>query len=146
MIEETIRNNPTTFVIMRSGEQVGEATGFNDITDQVIYVRPGVQASEGDWLVDKDSEVKFFVKKAGPLRDDGQPIGVQVFYETRIDYERQASAAQVSAMLNDIADAIWILSEEKMPAEDKREARAAVKVLQAALTRMPPGAAEGLAQ
>jgi hypothetical protein len=50
-----------------------------------MYFRPGVETREGDWLVDKDSQVKFLVKKAAPLRDDGQLIAVKVFYETRID-------------------------------------------------------------
>jgi hypothetical protein len=34
-------------------------------------------------------------------------------------HERQETASQVVAMLDDIADAIWILSDEKMPRQDK---------------------------
>ena len=48
-------------------------------------------------------------------------------------------------MLDDIADAIWTLSDEKMPSGEKDEVRAAVEVIKEAIKRMPAGAAGGLA-
>ena len=60
-------------------------------------------------------------------------------------HERQETASQVVAMLDDIADAIWILSDEKMPRQDKKRARALVRELQGIVRRLPAGAAEGIA-
>ena len=48
-------------------------------------------------------------------------------------------------MLDDIADAVWTLSDEKMPLEEKKRARALVRELQGIVRSLPSGAAGGLA-
>jgi DNA-binding transcriptional ArsR family regulator len=63
------------------------------------------------------------------LRSSGKSSHIRVLYETGIEHERRESASQVIAMLDDIADAIWTLSDEKMPPEKKQRARAAVREL-----------------
>jgi hypothetical protein len=75
----------------------------------------------------------------------GQQLGVIVLYETSIDYERQESASQVIAMLDDIADAIWTLSDEKMPPEKKNRAQASLDELRGIVRSLPQPLAAQLA-
>jgi hypothetical protein len=95
--------------------------------------------------VDEHGE-RFFVSGSDPTADlDGIPGGIKAFYKTERDYERQEAATQVVAMLDDIADAIWTLSDEKMPPEEKKRARALVRELQEIVKTLPRGVAGWLA-
>jgi hypothetical protein len=145
VVEEAIRDHGNTFLISRGGEQLGEVDGYRNSKDGVIFFRAGVEVREGDWLEDTTSHAAFFVKEVDLLRDSGRPLCMKVFYETRIAYERHESSSQVIAMLDNIADAIWTLSDGKMPPEDKERARALVRELQDIVRRLPAGAAEGIA-
>jgi hypothetical protein len=53
--------------------------------------------------------------------------------------------AQLIQMLDDIADATWALSDEKMPPEKKQRAQDAVRELKDIVRSLPPGAAGGIA-
>lgn len=70
----------------------------------------------------------------------------QVRYETGLDYRRQEAASlQLAAMLDDIADAIWTLSDEKMPPERKNRAQALLGELSAMVRTLPQPVAAQLA-
>jgi hypothetical protein len=69
----------------------------------------------------------------------------QLTYESGLEYERQEATSQVIAMLDDIADAVWTLSDKKMPPEKKEHVRALVRELQGIVRSLPPGVAGGLA-
>jgi hypothetical protein len=90
---------------------------------------------------------RLFVADVDHISDlsGGSPSHLEVLYETRIEYERQESSAQVIAMLDDIADAVWTLSDTKMPPEKKEHVRALVRELQGIVKSLPPGVAGGLA-
>jgi hypothetical protein len=95
--------------------------------------------------VDEHGE-RFFVSGSDPTADfDGTPGGIKAFHETGRDYERQEAATQVVAMLDDIADATWTLSDEKMLPRKSSWARALVRKLQEIVKALPRGVAGGLA-
>ncbi len=145
MIEEFIRDYPTTFEIFRNGARIGVADGYNNSNDRVIFFRAGEEVREGDWAVAGDTQARFYVKQVDLLPDQGRSAGTKVFYEIRTDYERAESATQLIAMLDDIADAVWTLSDKKMPPQKKQRVQDAVEEIQGALRSMPAGAAGGLA-
>ena len=120
MVEQQVNGpNGRLFAIIRDGEQVGEARGFKNTTDGVIWFLPEAGVRTGDWLANEHGD-RLYVSESDPIADfDGPPVGIKAFYETGRDYERQESAAQVIATLEDIADAIWTLSDKKMPPEEK---------------------------
>jgi hypothetical protein len=144
--ESNLRKQGRPFVIHRGGEKVGETTGIKDSSKRVILFRHDTDVREGDWVEDKESHARFFIADVDHVSDYmGQPVHVRVHYETRTHHERQESASQVIAMLDDIADAVWTLSDEKMPLEGKKRARALVRELQGIVRSLPSGAAGGLA-
>jgi hypothetical protein len=108
---------------------------------------PGVDIAVGDWLEDSKGQTRLFVADVDHISDlsGGSPSHIEVLYETRIEYEHQESSAQVAAMLDDIADAVWTLSDKKMPPEKKEHVRALVRELQGIVKSLPPGVAGGLA-
>jgi hypothetical protein len=53
--------------------------------------------------------------------------------------------AQLIQLLDDIADATWTLSDEKMPPAKKQRAQDAVRELKDIVRSLPPGAAGGIA-
>lgn len=67
-----------------------------------------------------------------------------MIYETQLHYQRQEASKQMIAMLDDISDAVWTLSDKKMPPEKKERFAAAVAVVKDGLRQMPQGAAEGV--
>jgi|SRR3712207_5259361 hypothetical protein len=146
MVDSFLRNSGQPFVITRGGERVGEATGLKDGSKRTIIFLPDVDIVVGDWLEDKKGQTRLFVTDVDylGLPDSGNLSHIEVLYETRIEYERQESASQVIAMLDDIADAIWTLSDEKMPTEEKKRARAAVRELQRIVRSLPPSVAGAL--
>jgi hypothetical protein len=48
-------------LIQRHGKQVGEATGLKDGKKHSIIFRRNVDVLEGVWLVDTQTEARFFV-------------------------------------------------------------------------------------
>jgi hypothetical protein len=147
MIEGVLRDSGQLFVIHRRGERIGEATGLKDGSTRTIMFLPDVDIVVDDWLEDSKGQTKLFVADVDHVSGlgGGSLSHIVVIYETRIEYERQESSAQVIAMLDDIADAIWTLSDEKMPPEEKTKARAAVRELQRIVRSLPSGVAGGLA-
>lgn len=147
VIERALSTNGQPFVIHRGGERIGEATGLKDGRSRSILFLPGVDIVVGDWLVDSKGQTRLFVADVDHISDlsGGSPSHIEVLYETRIEYERQESSAQVIAMLDDIADAVWTLSDKKMPPEKKEHVRALVRELQGIVKSLPSGVAGGLA-
>jgi hypothetical protein len=147
VIERVLSTNGQPFVIHRGGERIGEATGLKDGRSRSILFLPGVDIVVGDWLEDSKGQTRLFVADVDHMSDlsGGSPSHLEVLYETRIEYERQESSAQVIAMLDDIADAVWTLSDTKMPPEKKEHVRALVRELQGIVKSLPPGVAGGLA-
>ena len=131
----------------RGGERIGEATGLKDGRDRSILFLPGVDIVVGDWLEDSMGQTRLFVADVDHVSElsGGGPSHVEVRYETRIEYERQEATTQVIAMLDDIADAVWTLSDKKMPPEKKEHVQALVQELQGVVRSLPPGVAGGLA-
>jgi hypothetical protein len=145
-VDSFLHSSGQPFVIHRGSEQVGEAVGLKDGKRRTIVFRPDVDIRVRDWLEDKQAQARLRVTDIDHLRDfSGSASHIEVLYETEIEYERLEAAAQVIAMLDDIADAIWTLSDEKMPPEKKKRARDAVKELKEIVRSLPPGAAAGLA-
>ena len=146
MIERALSKNGQPFVNHRGGERIGEATGLKDGRSRSILFLPGVDIVVGDWLEDSKGQTRLFVADVDHISDlsGGSPSHIEVLYETRIEYERQESSAQVIAML-DIADAVWTLSDKKMPPEKKEHVGALVRELQGIVKSLPPGVAGGLA-
>jgi hypothetical protein len=147
MIERALSTNGQPFVIHRGGDRIGEATGLKDGRDRSILFLPGVDIVVGDWLEDSMGQTRLFVADVDHVSElsGGSPSHVEVRYETRIEYERQEATTQVIAMLDDIADAVWTLSDKKMPPEKKEHVQALVKELQGVVRSLPPGVAGGLA-
>jgi hypothetical protein len=147
MIERALNTNGQPFVIHRGREQVGEATGLKDGRKHTILFLPDVDVVMGDWLEDKKGQTKLFVADVDHLSlpSRGSPSHIEVVYETRIEYERQEAAAQVVAMLDDIADAVWTLSDKKMRPEKKERVQELVQELKGIVRSLPPGVAGGLA-
>lgn len=139
-IDRALSRAGQPFVIYRSGRRVGEALGLKDGKQRSIMCRHDVAVLVGDWLEDTKAKTRLFVTDV-----DHASSHIRVLYETRLEYERHESAAQVIAMLDDIAEAVWKLSDEKMPKEKKQRAQKAVKELQAVMKSLPPGVAGGLA-
>ena len=98
-------------------------------------------------LEDSKGQTRLFIADVDYISDlsGGSPSHIEVLYETRIEYERQESSAQVVAMLDDIADAVRTLSDKKMPPEKKEHVRALAQELQGIVKSLPPGVAGGLA-
>jgi hypothetical protein len=118
-----------------------------DSRSHSFFFLPGVDIVVGDWLEDSMGQTRVFVADVDHISDlsGGSPSHIEVLFETRIEYERQESSAQVVAMLDDIADAVWTLSDKKMPPEKKEQVRALVQELQGIVKSFPPGVAGGLA-
>jgi hypothetical protein len=147
MIERALSTNGQPFVIHRGGERIGEATGLKDGRDRSILFLPGVDIVVGDWLEDSKGQTRLFVADVDHVSklSGGSPSHIEVRYETRIEYERQEATTQVIAMLDDIADAVWTLSDKKMPPEKKEHVQALVQELQGVVRSLPPGFTGGLA-
>jgi hypothetical protein len=146
MIERALNTSGQPFVIQRGEDQIGEATGLKDGRSRTILFLPGVDIVVGDWLEDKEGQTRLFVSDVDHARSlRGGPSHIEVVYETRIEYERQEATAQVIAMLDDIADAVWTLSDKKMPPEKKEHVQALVQELQGVVKSLPPGVAGGIA-
>jgi hypothetical protein len=129
-------------LIQRHGKQVSEAAGLKDGKKRSIIFRHNVDVLAGDWLVDTQTEARFFVTDVDHAKDhSGQPVHVRVLYETRLAYERQESISQMVNQLDDIADAIWPLSDEDAPPEKKRVAQVALDEIKNFVRGLPPGAA-----
>jgi hypothetical protein len=147
MIERALSTNGQPFVIHRGEDRIGEATGLKDSRDRSILFLPGVDIVVGDWLEDSMGQTRLFVADVDHVSElsGGSPSHIEVRYETRVEYERQEAATQVIAMLDDIADAVWTLSDKKMPPEEKEHVQALVQELQGVVRSLPPGVAGGLA-
>jgi hypothetical protein len=127
MIDRVLKTEGQPFVIQRKGERVGEVPGLKDGGARTVLFLPDVDVVVGDWLEDQKGQTRLFVADVDHLRArGGGPSHIEIRYETRIEYERQESSAQVVAMLADIADAVWTLSDKKMPPEKKERAQALV--------------------
>jgi hypothetical protein len=88
-IDNLLRRQGQLFLIQRHGKQVSEATGLKDGKKRSIIFRHNVDVLAGDWLVDTQTEARFFVTDVDHAKDhSGQPVHVRVLYETRLAYER----------------------------------------------------------
>ncbi len=145
MTDSFMRRHSQPFVLHREGEPVGEISGVKSGESKVIHFGRGVEVFVGDWLEDVRARAWLHVTDATPGKLRSREF-LRVSYETGLDYRRQeAASSQLVAMLDDIADAVWTLSDEKMPLQKKQGVRAAVREIQDALRSMPAGAAGGLA-
>jgi hypothetical protein len=110
----------------------------------VIDIPGDVEVFVGDWLEDRTARAWLHVTDVTHSKLRGSMI-TQLTYESGLEYERQEATSQVIAMLDDIADAVWTLSDKKMPPEKKEHVRALVRELQGTVRSLPPGVAGGLA-
>lgn len=138
-IDRFLRKNGQLFVIYRGSERIGEVTGLKHGKQRYILFRPYVEIQVGDWLKDQRAQRRLVVTDVDYVDHfmSGRSSHIRVLYETWLEYERQESATQVIAMLDDIAEAVSKLSDKKMPPEKKRRAQAAVRELQELLQSLP---------
>lgn len=119
-----MRKHSQPFVLHRDGERIGEVAGVKSGGQKKINFVGVVEVFVGDWLEDVRARSWLHVTDVthGKLRNR---VIVQAIYETGLDYRRQEAASlQLVAMLDDVADAIWTLSDKKMPPERKNRAQA----------------------
>lgn len=147
MFERMIRNSGRPFSIIREGNTVVEADGYKNAKERMIAFRPDVNVHPGDWIVDHQFNARFYVSECDPLQDvGGRTIGIKAFYETERTFLKNEADTQLIQALDDIAESIWTLSDEKMPPEKKKRARAALTELKDVLKTMPQGATSGIAE
>lgn len=144
-IDRFLRRDGQTFVIYRGGEEAGEATGLKDGRQRSIVFRPDVEVLVGDWLEDRRVQNRLLVTDVDHAGGSGGLAHISVRYETQLEYQRQEASTQVIEMLDDIAEAVWKLSDKKMPPEKKQKTQDAVRELQEVLKSLPPGVAGGIA-
>ena len=144
-MDRLMRENSQQFVMHRDGERVGEVAGVKSGESKTIIFGPDVEVYVGDWLEDVRARAWLHVMDVTHSKLANRVI-IEVRYETGLDYRRQEAASlQLVAMLDDMADAIWAISDKEMPPEKKLRVRTAVREMQDAVRSMPAGAAGGLA-
>ena len=144
MSHSFLRKHSQPFVLYRDGERVGEVAGVKSAQHKVIDIPGDVEVFVGDWLEDRTARAWLHVTDVTQSKLGGSMI-TQLTYESGLEYERQEATSQVIAMLDDIADAVWTLSDKKMPPQKKEHVRALVQELQGIVRSLPPGGAGGLA-
>lgn len=145
MSESLIRKHSQTFVLYRGGERIGEVAGAKDAGTKEITFVSGVEVLMGDWLEDKRACAWLHVTDV--THDKlGSWSFVQARYETGLDYRRQESATEkLAATLEDIAEAIWTITDKKMPPEKKNRAHEALKELSGIVKSLPQPVATQIA-
>mgnify|MGYP000182659324 CR=1 FL=1 len=145
MSESLIRKHSQPFVLYRGGEQIGEVAGAKDAGTKEITFVSGVEVLMGDWLEDKRACAWLHVTDV--THDKlGSWSFVQAMYETGLDYRRQeAATAKVIATLEDIAEAIWTITDKKMPPEEKNRAQELLQELNGIVRSLPQPVAAQLA-
>lgn len=143
MSESFMRKHSQPFALHRDGERVGEVAGvkgkgkINFVGSPEVFV--------GDWLEDASARSWLHVTDVNRGKMSNRVI-VQAVYETALDYRRkEAASLQLVAMLDDVADAIWTLSDKKMPPERKNRAQDMLNELGGILRTMPQPVAAQLA-
>lgn len=143
MSESFVRKHSQPFVLHRDGEPVGEVAGAKGAGRITFAGAPEVFF--GDWLEDASSRAWLHVTDVnrGKL---GHRLIVSAAYETGLDYRRkEAASLQLTAMLDDVADAIWTLSDKKMPPARKNRAQDLLNELGGILRTLPQPVASQLA-
>lgn len=130
-------------MLHRDGERVGEVAGVKDEGKIDFVGAPEVFV--GDWLEDTSARSWLHVTDINRGKLSSRVI-VQAVYETRLEYRRkEATSLQLVAMLDDVADAIWTLSDKKMPPERKNKAQNILNELGGILRTLPQPVAAQLA-
>ena len=91
----------------------------------------------GDWLEDEGVKDWLHITDVTHGKLGSRTI-VQARYETRLDHSRrEAASLQLVARLDDIADAIWTLSDKTMPQEEKTRSQALLSELDGIVKTLP---------
>ena len=143
MSESFVQKHSQPFVLHRDGEPVGEVAGVKG--DGRITFAGTPEVFVGDWLEDASARSWLHVTDVnrGKL---GSRLVVSAAYETGLDYRRkEAASVRLTAMLDDVADAIWTLSDKKMPPARKNRAQDLLNELGGILRTLPQPVASQLA-